>query len=75
MKHTCHWPDCTIEVEPAMWGCRNHWFKLPLALRNKIWATYRPGQEITKDPSAAYIAVAKQVQTWIKKEFAGRVAP
>jgi len=31
----------------------------------KVWATYRPGQEITKTPSAAYIAVAKEVQLWI----------
>jgi len=36
-------------------------------LRNKVWATYRPGQEITKTPSAEYIEVAKEVQAWIKE--------
>ena len=47
-----------------MWGCKPHWFRLPQRLRNKVWATYRPGQEITKTPSAAYVAVAKEVQQW-----------
>lgn len=64
-RHTCHWPGCDKVVPPAMWGCKTHWFKLPARLRAKIWATYRPGQEITKDPSADYLAVANEVQAWI----------
>ena len=52
-------------MPPKLWGCKAHWFALPAGLRAKVWATYRPGQEITKTPSAAYIAVAKQVQEWI----------
>jgi hypothetical protein len=63
--HTCHWPGCSKQVPPAMWGCKPHWFRLPVALRNKIWATYRPGQEVTMTPSARYIEVAKEVQAWI----------
>lgn len=63
--HTCHWPGCEQRVPPARWGCRAHWFALPLRLRNRIWATYVPGQEITKTPSAAYIAAAKDVRAWI----------
>lgn len=66
MKHTCHWTDCQREVPPAMWGCRQHWFTLPKSLRDRIWATYRPGQEITKTPSAAYIEAAQAVQAWIR---------
>lgn len=68
MKHTCHWPECKIEVLPNMWGCSPHWFRLPKNLRNRIWATYRPGQEITKTPSSAYIVAAKQVQDWIAEQ-------
>ncbi|MGH8572085.1 MAG: hypothetical protein ACREX8_05860, partial [Gammaproteobacteria bacterium] len=49
--HTCHWPGCGKPVPPAMWGCREHWFRLPKLLRDEIWATYRPGQEIDKEPS------------------------
>lgn len=38
---------------------------LPKQLRDLIWATYRPGQEVTKTPSIAYIHAAQQVQKWI----------
>jgi hypothetical protein len=51
-----------------MWGCRTHWFKLPKHLRDRVWATYRPGQEISKDPSAAYLKVSREVQAWIKEQ-------
>jgi hypothetical protein len=64
-KHTCHWPGCGKEVPPAMWGCKAHWFTLPKRLRDKIWATYRRGQEITKTPSSAYMEAALEVQEWI----------
>ena len=63
--HHCHWPGCDKPVPPAMWGCKKHWYMLPAPLRSKVWATYRPGQEISKTPSPNYIAVAKEVQTWI----------
>lgn len=51
MTHTCHWPGCGGETEPKLWGCPQHWFALPGRLRGRIWATYRPGQEMSKDPS------------------------
>ena len=66
--HTCHWPGCEEPVPPAMWGCKAHWFSLPQRLRNRIWKTYRPGQEVTKTPSAEYIAAAKEVQQWIRNQ-------
>jgi hypothetical protein len=66
--HHCHWPGCERKVPPAMWGCKAHWFKLPMRLRNRIWATYRPGQEVTKDPSADYLSVAREVQDWINAQ-------
>ena len=66
-KHECHWPGCTRQVPPAMWGCSRHWFRLPLALRNKVWAAYRPGQERTMTPSEEYLRVADEVQEWIRE--------
>ena len=66
--HTCHWPDCMTQVPPAMWGCKTHWFKLPLALRNRIWAVYRPGQEVDMSPSIEYIEAAKMVRAWIQEQ-------
>lgn len=64
-EHTCHWPGCDKRVPPKLWGCRLHWYALPKDLRDRIWQTYRPGQEIDKRPSTEYIAVAKDVQNWI----------
>ena len=42
----------------------------PKHLRDRIWATYRPGQEITKTPSPAYLEAAREVQAWIKERAA-----
>lgn len=64
-NHTCHWPGCTRQVPPAMWGCKPHWFALPKPLRDRIWRAYRPGQEKDMRPSAEYLAVAREVQAWI----------
>lgn len=63
--HHCHWPGCTLAVPPAMWGCKHHWFSIPKSLRDEIWRTYSPGQELTKDPSPEYVAAAKAVRDWI----------
>lgn len=70
--HRCHWPGCEQEVAPALWGCRKHWSILPIALRYKIWATYRPGQEDELTPSRRYLEVAREVQEWIAAERARR---
>lgn len=64
--HECHWPGCEKQVPPAMWGCYKHWMKLPKRLRDKIWATYEIGQEVSMTPSWEYLGVAREVQEWIK---------
>lgn len=65
-NHECHWPGCKKQVPPAMWGCYQHWMTLPKRLRDKIWAAYEPGQEVTMTPSREYLKVAQEVQEWIK---------
>ena len=50
-----------------MWGCRQHWQRLPAEIRSRIWATYRAGQEIDKRPSAAYIEAARAAETWAEE--------
>ena len=67
-KHECHWPGCKEQVKPALWGCKNHWFRLPERLRNRIWATYSSGQEETGKVSPAYVHVAREVQEWIESQ-------
>lgn len=66
-NHECHWPGCTRQVPPAMWGCKPHWFKLPKRLRDRIWETYEIGQEVAMTPSDEYLAVAHEVQQWISE--------
>lgn len=65
--HKCHWPSCDRQVPPAMWGCETHWFMLPKSLRDRVWSTYRPGQERDMSPSEEYLAVANEVQRWIRE--------
>ena len=65
MTHTCHRPGCAKEVTPMLWGCKPHWVRLPRHLRDGIWSTCVPGQEITKTPSREYLDAAQAVQAWI----------
>lgn len=64
--HACHWPGCSAQVPPALWGCKPHWFLLPKAIRDDIWSHYRPGQEERLDPSAQYLRAADNAQAWIR---------
>lgn len=66
-QHTCHWPGCSAQVPPALWGCRKHWMTLPVELRDLIWKTYRPGQEVDRSPSREYLDAAAKVQEWIRR--------
>jgi hypothetical protein len=58
MTHTCHRRGCDTAVPPRMFMCPPDWSQLPRPLQGAVWAAYRPGQEITKDPSPAYLAAA-----------------
>lgn len=58
MKHHCHARGCPVEVPPKMLMCKRHWFMVPPALRQAVWDTYSPGQEIRRDPTEAYLAAA-----------------
>lgn len=64
-NHHCHWPGCEKQVPPAMWGCKAHWFALPQTIRNRIWRTYRAGQEQDGRPSSAYVEAAQAAREWI----------
>lgn len=64
--HHCHWPGCSRQVPPAMWGCPPHWYTLPKHLR---------GQERTLTPSREYLQVADEVQAWIRQHLASKAPP
>ncbi len=67
-EHTCHHPNCNIPVPPKMLACRGHWFMLPQELKDRVWKTYRPGQEKDKQPSQAYMDVIAQVQQYWREQ-------
>jgi diadenosine tetraphosphatase ApaH/serine/threonine PP2A family protein phosphatase len=58
MAHTCHALRCETPVPSRMHMCRQHWAMVPKALQRRLWATYRPGQENDKRPTAAYLRAA-----------------
>jgi hypothetical protein len=64
-RHTCHADGCDLHVPPAMFMCRRHWFMLPKAMRDAVWAEYVPGQENRMDPTDSYLDVATSAVRWI----------
>jgi hypothetical protein len=65
MVHLCHARGCKTPVPPKMFMCKRHWFMLPKRTRDAVWATYRPGQEVTKDPSPEYMDVTAEAIAWL----------
>lgn len=57
--HTCHAIECKVQVKPAMLMCKRHWFSVPKAIRDAVWANYRSGQEGDWKPSKEYCEAAK----------------
>lgn len=55
--HHCHALECGTKTPPRLFVCPSHWKKLPKAHKDAIWAAYRVGQEITKNPSLTYLVV------------------
>jgi hypothetical protein len=45
-------------VPPEWLMCKPHWALVPDQLQARVWATYRPGQEIDKHPSEQYLVAA-----------------
>lgn len=41
--------------------------QLPQNLRNAVWRTFEPGQEVDLSPSTEYLNVADEVQKWIRE--------
>lgn len=74
MSHLCHAVACTTHVPAKLLFCGPHWRRTPKRLRDLIWATYRPGQEISKDPSPLYLVAQSHVVAWVAVRE-GRLTP
>jgi hypothetical protein len=66
IAHYCHVSGCKIQVAPKYLMCMGHWRRVPADLQRAVWRTYRPGQEVTKDPSPEYLAAAKAACEFIE---------
>ncbi len=40
----CPIPRCDDQIDPSRLMCRRHWYMVPKALRDRVWATWRSGQ-------------------------------
>lgn len=58
LQHHCHAKGCKKAVAPKLLMCPMHWRMVPKVLADRVWATYRPGQERDKNPSEAYLKAA-----------------
>lgn len=68
-EHTCHYPSCTRQVPPAKMCCAPHWKLLPRELQQRIWLTFRPGQEVTFTPSREYLAAARAAEEFFREHI------
>jgi hypothetical protein len=59
-QHLCHAVDCNERVPPNFLMCARHWYMVPAPLRTQVWRTYRPGQEVDKAPTQAYVDAARE---------------
>lgn len=56
--HRCHVKGCTKIVPLKMLMCAPHWHLCPADLQRQVWRTYKAFQEVTKTPTAEYLAAA-----------------
>lgn len=72
MEHHCHAHLCPVEVPPAMFMCKRHWFRLPKAMRDAVWRTYTPGQEERRvAPTDEYMRVTDEAIVYIARKEGG----
>lgn len=69
MSHRCHATGCNLKIPPRLLMCKAHWFMVPAPIRDWVWGTYKPGQEVKKNPSEEYMnAYRAAVNAVDKKE-------
>lgn len=64
-EHHCHAIGCEAVIPASYLMCRFHWFQVPRRIRDAVWAAYRPGQEVTLDPSPEWLKAAEEARQWV----------
>lgn len=70
--HTCHATNCNQRVPPKMFMCLHHWRMIPPVMQKRIWAAYRPGQEVDKRPSEEYLKVTAEAIRFVRERELAR---
>lgn len=66
----CRWPDCSRNASQARWGCREHYFKLPPAIRRGLWQAERDETAAQGAPGRAWAILDQQALAWIAEQQA-----
>jgi len=67
MPHTCHALGCDTPIPARLFMCAKHWRLVPKPMQRAIWQAYEPDQEVTKEPSPAYLAAAKAAKAAVAR--------
>jgi hypothetical protein len=68
--HLCHAKGCKTPVPPRLLMCGKHWRLVPRPLQQAVWRHYRPGQEVDKEPTGAYLDAAQMAIEAVEKRDA-----
>ena len=49
--------------------CLVHWRQVPKDIQVAVWAHYRPGQEVDKKPSRAYLEMMRRAVRAVEKKI------
>lgn len=66
--HHCHARGCRVAIPPHLFMCFAHWHMVPKSLRLAIAEAYRPGQEVDKRPSEAWLEAARAAIAIVAKQ-------
>lgn len=58
----CRALGCGVVVPASFLMCRRHWYMVPKAIRDRVWAEYRSGQVEDLDFSDAWLLAATEAQ-------------
>lgn len=66
----CRWSGCGRRASRAEWGCREHWFRLPPSLRNRLWQAGIKEVAANGRPGPAWAACAAEADAWSAEQLA-----
>lgn len=72
LKHKCLAHDCAKRIDARFLMCAPHWSLVPGPIQKRVYAAYRPGQDITT-ASQAWHDAADEAKQAVRDALAGKV--